>query len=236
MTAISRWSVALRKQKALWDCIVYLDSYILGVFFDNFAKPANVRTCFSRTLEPHPQFEISSFRIGIRPSALETRDRLCVVPLTLLRVENSNAVSKSNEEIHRYLYLLYSENRCFIGYGIEETALDYAIEFMLFYHIIKYSSVRYSVSRKITQTSKPGGMLFLDVGTLSLLGSADRYSSTGYAHSDGILVTTRLHHTNKQIVIRKLQSSGMRFRERGNHIAAGNLIGRARDSTFLEVK
>ncbi len=144
-----------------------------------------------------------------------------------------NDFAKPPKVRHCFLHSLRRENRRFSGYGKEITALRNSIEILRCYYVIDDSYGPYAVLWKIPRMSTPRGMLFLDVEPIVLLGPAHRYSATGYAPRAEILGMTQRYRRYLSEVSEKLPSSGIQFRTLESHTAASNLIGRARDCTFL---
>lgn len=144
-----------------------------------------------------------------------------------------NDFAKPPKVRHCFLHSLRRENRRCSGYGKEIAAFRNSIEFLFRYEVIDDCCGPYGVLWKIPAISTPGGMLFLDVDPIVLLGPAHWYSSTGYAPRDERLAMTRRYRRYPSEASEKLPSSGIQFRKLESHTAASNLIGRARDCAVL---
>ena len=66
-----------------------------------------------------------------------------------------------------------------------------------------------------------------------MLGLVKWYAYTKYAHKDEILVTTHPYRMYESDVIRRLRSAGFALLKIEGHTFRSNLLGHARDSTFL---
>ena len=82
----------------------------------------------------------------------------------------------------------------------------------------------------------PRYFTYLSLFCFSMLGLVKWHTYTKYAHKREILVTTHPYRMWESDAVRRLRSSGFRLRKIKGHSFGSNVIGHARDSTFLGIK
>ena len=111
-----------------------------------------------------------------------------------------------------------------------------SVDFVICCNVIDHASDPAAILREIHRVLKPEGLFFFDVDTFSVLGLMKWHSWTKWIYKDLIMVQAHPHRMSEANVVRKLKSAGFQLRRLYGHTLRSNLVGHARNSTFLGTK
>jgi SAM-dependent methyltransferase len=237
MQPTPEWKVAQVGEKGLWDGVVHLDYYILRVLADNAAKIPSLRAVLSPVPATCLEVGIGPFGLGLTAFLPEISLRFAVDPLPPVPLISSPDVQlKSTEEIRIYMRQIRKPIHYVRGVGEELPFKSDTFDFVVCSNVLDHVSDPNAIIREMHRVMRPSGRLYIDVDTFSLLGLAKWHLYTKHARNDEILVTTHPHRMLESEVVRRLRSLGFRLQKIGGHSFRSNLVGHARDSTFLGTK
>ena len=237
MQRIPQWCVAQKGEKELWDGVIHLDYYILSGLAANSVKAPMVRSCLKKIPDTCLEIGIGPFGIGISGFLPEIRNRFGVDPLARVPLNNTSSCPReSSEVIRNYMQQLRADIRYIVACGEELPLSSGSMDLVICCNVLDHASHPTDLLREIYRVMKPDGLLFLDIDTFSILGLAKWYSWTRYAHKNETLVTTHPHRMYEADVLKRLRTCGFHLRKVAGHSVMSNLIGHARDSTFLGTK
>jgi SAM-dependent methyltransferase len=237
MKPIPQWKVAQVGEKGLWDGVIHEDYYILYVLAANAARVPSIRRILSPTPASCIEIGIGPFGLGLSAFLPEITHRFSVDPLPPVPLASTpGAPLNSTEEIRSYMGELREPVRYVRALGEELPFSNDAFDFAICCNVLDHVSEPDTLLHEIHRVLRPGGRLFFDVDTFSMLGLLKWHTYTKYAHKTEILVTTHPYRMWESDVVRRLQSSGFRLQKINGHSFGSNLIGSARESTYLGTK
>ncbi|MFY9802978.1 MAG: class I SAM-dependent methyltransferase [Candidatus Acidiferrales bacterium] len=237
MKTIPEWPEAQRLEKNLWDGVVLDEHYTLTVLTANAAKAIKLRNCVAHMPETALEVGIGPFGLGLIAFLPEISRRFGIDPLPLVSLDlPADSPKKSSAELRQYMGRLRAPVGYIRAFGEDMPVASDSMDLVLCCNALDHASDPLAVLREIRRVLKPGGLFFFEVDTLSVLGLAKWHTYTKYKHKDEILVKAHPYRMYESDVARQLTSCGFQIRKVYGHTFASNLIGHARDSTFLGTK
>lgn len=237
MKKIPQWPVAQKGEKGLWDGVVHLDYYILKALADASVYTPVIRKCLPEIPQACLELGIGPFGLGLLAFLPEFPKRFGVDPLPQVSMESANGSPlESSREIRSYMSQLRAPIRYIQGCGEELPVRSESMDLVVCCNVLDHTSDPDAVLKEIHRVLKPNGNFFFNVDTFSRLGLAKWHLLTKHLHKDEILVTTHPFRMYEADAERRLRKAGFHLNKVQGHSLVSNLIGHARDSTYLGTK
>lgn len=237
MKKIPKWPVAQKDEKGLWDGVVHLDYYILKVLASTSISAPVIRKCVPEIPQACLELGIGPFGLGLLAFLPEFPKRFGVDPLPQVSLESANGSPlESSREIRTYMSQLRAPIQYIQGCGEELPVRSESMDLVLCWNVLDHTSDPDAVLKEIHRVLKPNGKFFFNVDTFSRLGLVKWYLITRYLHKKEILVTTHPYRMYEADAERRLRRAGFQLEKVQGHTFVSNLIGHARDSTYLGTK
>ncbi len=232
-----KWQQARVTQKSFWDGVIQEDHAILRVLADNAQIAPRIRKCLTQTPVTCLEVGIGPLGLGVSGFLPEIPQRFALDPLApSLSKSLGRLPATSSEKLRTYVRLQSSEIRYVMARGEEIPIQSESMDLVICSNVVDHASNPGVLLQEIHRVLKPQGNLFLEVDTFSILGLAKWHSWTKHVHKNEILVKSHPHRMYEANLISALRSRGFELRKLHGHTFASNLIGHARDSTFLGIK
>lgn len=237
MKKIPQWPVAQIGEKGLWDGVVHLDYYILKVLGNTSLYAPVLRKSLPGIPQSCLELGIGPFGLGLLAFLPEFPKRFGVDPLPQVSMESANGSPlESSREIRSYISQLRAPIRYIQGCGEEMPVRSESMDLVVCCNVLDHTSDPDAVLKEIHRVLKPNGIFFFNVDTFSRLGLVKWHLLTKHLHKDEILVTTHPFRMYEGDAERRLRKAGFQLKKVQGHTFVTNLIGHARDSTYLGTK
>ena len=122
------------------------------------------------------------------------------------------------------------------GCGEELPVRSESMDLVVCCNVLDHTSDPDAVLKEIHRVLKSKGIFFFNVDTFSRLGLVKWHLLTKYLHKNEILVTTHPYRMYETDAEHRLRNAGFQLKKVQGHTFVSNLIGHARDSTYLGTK
>jgi SAM-dependent methyltransferase len=228
-----RWQEAQHSERTYWDSLVYSDDAIRHVLSTNSMRAASLRRHVSIQAETALEIGAGPLGVGVIGFLPEIPRRHAVDPLRPVQMPASPGHSV---ELRAGIATRRAEIRYVVGCGEEIPFRSESMDLIICCNAIDHSSDPAAILREIYRVLAPNGTFYFDVDTFSTLGLVKWHLWTKRAHENEILVKGHPHRLREPDLISKLRGCGFVLQKLHGHTFASNLVGRARDSTFLGKK
>jgi SAM-dependent methyltransferase len=229
MQKTTRWIEAQETERDFWDGMARYDHTILRVLADSSEKVPRLKGCLPRMPSVALEVGVGPFGIGVIGFLLEIPLRFALDPLSLVSVDSGGslpALVQNRRAGIRYM----------VGRGEEIPVRSASMDLVICCNAIDHSFDPAIILHEIYRVLKPGGSLFLDVDTYSLLGLAKWHAWTKHARKKEILVKAHPHRLREGEIAQNLQSSGFHVQKLSGHNLVSAVVGHATVSTFWASK
>ncbi len=228
-----RWHEAQHSERNYWDSLVYSDDAIRNVLATNSMKAATLRKLLAAHVETALEIGAGPLGLGVIGYLPDIPRRHAVDPLRPVQMPGSSGHSV---DLRAGIANLRARIRYVVGCGEEIPFRSESMDLIICCNAIDHSSSPVAILQEIFRVLKPDGIFYFDVDTFSALGLVKWHLWTKRAHENEILVKGHPHRMRESDLVAKLRSCGFVLQKLGGHTFTSNLVGRARDSTFLGKK
>jgi len=233
MERTKRWLEAQQSEREFWNSVARDEHSVLRVLASNAGKAPEVRAALPPNATSALEIGVGPFGLGIIGFLTEIPTRITVDPLPPVPI----SVSTSQQvELRDYVAVRRGPIRYIVGYGEELPVKSESMDLAICCNVIDHSHDPVAILREVHRVLKCGGVFYFDVDTFSAAGLLKWYTWTKRVHKDEILVIGHPYRMREADIEKKLRDTGFSLRRLHGHTFASNLIGRARDSTFLGTK
>jgi SAM-dependent methyltransferase len=229
MKANARWREAQRSEVEFWDGMSRLEHGVLDVLAANCGKARLLKSQLS-------QIPLKALEVGTGPFGLGVIGFLREIPFRIATDPLPPAPMNTDGLLHRYVAETRAAMEYVVAYGEEIPVGDQSLDLVICCNVIDHASEPDVILKEIHRILKPGGLLFFDVHTFSVLGLLKWHSWTKWRHRDEMLVIAHPHRMFEERIRQELGSRGFDVRKLTGHTYLSAVIGQARISSFLGVR
>jgi SAM-dependent methyltransferase len=233
MERTKRWLEAHHEEKTFWDGMARDEHSILRVLAANAEKVPEVRAAMPAGATSALEIGVGPFGLGVIGFLTEIPQRVTVEPLAPVPI---SAGTSQQVELRDYIGARRQNIQNVLGYGEELPLKSESMDLVICCNVIDHSHDPGAILREVHRVLKPNGVFYFDVDTFSAAGLMKWHTWTKHRHKNEILVIGHPYRMRESDIERKLRETGFQLKRLRGHTFTSNLIGHARDSTFLGTK
>jgi SAM-dependent methyltransferase len=233
MERTKRWLQAQHEEKEFWDGMARDEQSVLRVLASNAEKAPEVRAAIPPNATSALEIGVGPFGLGIIGFLTEIPHRVTVDPLPPVPISISTA---QKVELRDYIAVRREPIRYVVGYGEELPVKSESMDLVICCNVIDHSHDPSAILREVHRVLKPTGVFYFDVDTFSAAGLVKWHTWTKHRHKNEIMVIGHPYRMREHDIERSLRETGFHLKRLHGHTFTSNLIGHARDSTFLGTK
>jgi len=224
-----RWEEAQETEVEFWAGMAQHDFSVLRVLADNSEKAPLLRPYLKPNVRNALEVGSGPFGLGVIGYLPEIPFRIAMDPLHASRMD-------TNDPLRNYIEIRRKSMCYVVGYGEEIPVQSGSLDLVICCNVIDHASKPDLILGEIHRVLKPGGQIFFDVHTFSVLGLIKWHLWTKFRHRDEMLVKAHPYRMFEPAVRRKISKHGFQGRKIKGHTLLSACIGQALTSTFLGEK
>jgi ubiquinone/menaquinone biosynthesis C-methylase UbiE len=222
----ARWQRAQATEPPFWAGMVIWLPGLLRVLADNAAKAHYLSSLLKDWPRTCLEVGIGPFGIGVIGFLPQVERRFAVDPAEPTPLS-------PGMELHDYVAKWRDPVQYIVGCGESIPLRNESMEMVICCNVLDHALAPEKILSEIHRVLRPGGLLFFDVDTFSVLGLLKWYSWTRPRRHEDILVRAHTYRMFEPFVRRRLRKSGFAEIRRKGHSWASLCFGHSRVSTFL---
>jgi SAM-dependent methyltransferase len=224
-----RWVEAQKTEADFWKGVSQQDSYMLKILADNAGKVPLLQ----KWLKPGARMALE---VGSGPLGVGLIGYLPEIPIRVAMDPLHPTSIGAEDSLRRYVESKRGTLAYVVGCGEEIPVRDESVDLAICCNVIDHASKPEKIMSEMYRVLRPGGQLFFDVHTFSLLGLAKWHAWTKLRHKEEILVKAHPHRMFEIALARQICGYGFTVKKLAGHTLVSSCIGRARTSTFVAEK